>query len=185
MKIRAILPRRAARHVLGMALGLAIPLGLAAAAWADPRPPRLPQATSGPAARDQLDVLRAEQKQAAERESRLRKEVEAFGEARRKLNEALIGTAARIRGDEERIGTPEARLKTLEGNESGIRKSLDGRRSLIVEILAALQRMGHHPPPAILVSAQDALLSVHTAMLLGAVLPQLRGEPETLPADLA
>ena len=183
MKIRAILPRPAARHVLGAALGLAIPLGLAAAAWAEPPPP--PQPTSGQAARDQLESLRAEQKQAAERESRLRKEIEAFGEDRRKLNEALIGTAARIRGDEERIGATEARLKTLEGNERGIRKSLDGRRALIVEILAALQRMGHHPPPAILVSAQDALLSVHTAMLLGAVLPQMRGEAEKLAADLA
>src|SRR6202521_3078748 len=185
MQIRAILPRPAARHVLGAALGLAIPLGLAAAAWAEPPPPPLPQPTSGPAAREQLDALRAEQKQAAERESRLRKEIEAFGEDRRKLNEALIGTAARIRGGEERIGATEARLKTLEGNERGIRKSLDGRRALIVEILAALQRMGHHPPPAILVSAQDALLSVHTAMLLGAVLPQMRGEAEKLAADLA
>ncbi len=188
MKFPAIRPRPAARHawhhVLGAALGLAIPLGLAAAAWAEP-PPGPPQPTSGQAARDQLESLRAEQKQAAERESRLRKEVEAFGEDRRKLNEALIATAARIRGDEERIGATEARLKALEGNESGIRKSLDGRRSLIVEILAALQRMGRHPPPAILVSPQDALLSVHTAMLLGAVLPQMRGEAEKLAADLA
>ncbi len=170
MKFPAIRPRPAARHAwhhaLGAALGLAIPLGLAAAAWAEP-PPGPPQPTSGQAARDQLESLRAEQKQAAERESRLRKEVEAFGEDRRKLNEALIATAARIRGDEERIGATEARLKTLEGNESGIRKSLDGRRSLIVEILAALQRMGRHPPP------------------VGAVLPQMRGEAEKLAADLA
>src|SRR5205823_5972154 len=134
--------------------------------------------------REQLEVLRVEQKQAAEREASLRKEIEAFGEDRRKLNEALIGTAARIRGDEERIGATETRLKTLEANESSIRKSLDGRRALIVEILAVLQRMGHRPPPAILVSPQDALLSVRTAMLLGAVLPQMRGEAEKLTADL-
>src|ERR1700680_1682301 len=44
--------------------------------------------------------------------------------------------------------------------------------------------MGHPPPPAILVSPQDALLSVHTAMLRGAVLPQMRGETEKLAADL-
>jgi len=45
--------------------------------------------------------------------------------------------------------------------------------------------MGHPPPPAIFVNPQDALLSVHTAMLLGAVLPQMRGEAEKLSADLA
>src|SRR5260370_30391323 len=81
MKFPAIRPRPAARHAwhhaLGAALGLAIPLGLAAAAWAEP-PPGPPQPTSGQAARDQLESLRAEQKQAAERESRLPKEAAAF-----------------------------------------------------------------------------------------------------------
>src|SRR5437588_1167039 len=183
MKLRAILPRPAARAFCA-ALSLAMPLGLPAAAWAEP--PAVPaQPNAGQAAREQLEAVRAEQKQAVERESRLRKEIEAFGEDRRKLNEALIGTAARIRNDEERVAATEARLKGLELNESGIRKSLDSRRSVIVEILAALQRMGHHPPPAILVSPQDALLSVHTAMLLGAVLPQMRSEAEKLSADLA
>jgi murein hydrolase activator len=183
MKLRPTLPRARTR-ALCAAFALAFPLGLGAAAWAEP-PPAPPQPTSGQAAREQLESLRADQKQAAEREARLRKEIDAFGEDRRKLNEALIGTAARIRGDEERIAATETRLKTLEANESGIRKSLDGRRALIVEILAALQRMGHHPPPAIFVNPQDALLSVHTAMLLGAVLPQMRGEAEKLSADLA
>src|ERR1051326_5488728 len=147
------------RPVLCAALGLMSPTSLAGAA-SEPLPSP-PQPTSGDAARQQLDALRAEQKQQAERESRLRKEIESFGEDRRKLSEALIGTAARIRSNEEHIGAAEARLKALEG-----------RRGLIVEILAALQRMGHHPPAAILMSAQDALVSVHTAMLLGAVLPQ-------------
>jgi septal ring factor EnvC (AmiA/AmiB activator) len=185
MKIRAILASPAARQLVCAALGLATALGLAAAASAEPLPSSPAQPSSGQAARQQLEVLRTEQKQAAERESRLRKEIEAFGEDRRKLNEALIGTAARIRGDEERIGATETRLKTLEGNESELRKSLDGRRSIIVEILAALQRIGYRPPPALLVSPQDALLSVHTAMLLGAVLPQMRGEAEKLAANLA
>jgi septal ring factor EnvC (AmiA/AmiB activator) len=184
MQHRAIPPRAAAR-VLCAVLGLAIPLGLPKAAWAEPPPSSLPQPTSGQAAREQLEALRSEQKQAVERESRLRKEIEAFGEDRRKLNEALIGTAARIRSDEERISAAETRLKALEGKDSEIRKSLDSRRALIVEILAALQRMGQHPPPAILASPQDALLSVHTAMLLGAILPQMRSEADKLAADLA
>ena len=183
MQIRTILLPPGARRSLRAVLVLATALGFAAAARAEP-PPAPDQASSGQAAREQLEVLRVEQKQAAEREASLRKEIEAFGEDRRKLNEALIGTAARIRGDEERIGATETRLKTLEANESSIRKSLDGRRALIVEILAVLQRMGHRPPPAILVSPQDALLSVRTAMLLGAVLPQMRGEAEKLTADL-
>src|ERR1051326_6114390 len=170
------------RPVLCAALGLMSPTTVAGAA-SEPLPSP-PQPTSGDAARRQLDALRAEQKHQAERESRLGKEIESFGGDRRKLSEALIGTEARIRSNEEHIGADEDSLKALGGAEPRIRKSLDGRRGLIVEILAALQRMGHHPPAAILMSAQDALVSVHTAMLLGAVLPQMRGETEKLAAEL-
>ena len=56
---------------------------------------------------------------------------------------------------------------------------------MIGEILATLQRIGRRPPPAIMVAPEDALVSVRTAMLLGAVLPELRGEAETLAAELA
>jgi septal ring factor EnvC (AmiA/AmiB activator) len=52
-------------------------------------------------------------------------------------------------------------------------------------VLAALQRMGRHPPPALMVKPEDALQSVRTAMMLGAVLPDMRIKAETLAADLA
>ena len=78
----------------------------------------------------------------------------------------------------------EARLKPLDDNERSIRKSLDGRRAVIGEVLAALQRIGHRPPPALIASPEDALQSVRTAMLLGAVLPEMRHEVEALASDL-
>jgi septal ring factor EnvC (AmiA/AmiB activator) len=52
-------------------------------------------------------------------------------------------------------------------------------------VLAALQRIGRHPPPALVVSPEDALQSVRAAMMLGAVLPAMRHETEALIADLA
>jgi murein hydrolase activator len=48
-----------------------------------------------------------------------------------------------------------------------------------------LQRLGRRPPPALLVSPEDALQSVRTAILLGAVLPDMKTEVDTLLADLA
>jgi septal ring factor EnvC (AmiA/AmiB activator) len=44
-------------------------------------------------------------------------------------------------------------------------------------VLAALQRIGRHPPPAIMVRPEDALQSVRTAIMLGAVLPEMRAHP--------
>ena len=45
--------------------------------------------------------------------------------------------------------------------------------------------MGLNPPPAILVKPEDALSSVRSAILLGAVVPELREQTEILIADLA
>ena len=56
---------------------------------------------------------------------------------------------------------------------------------MIAEVLAALQRLGRRPPPALLVSPEDALQSVRAAILLGAVLPDMKVEVDTLVADLA
>jgi septal ring factor EnvC (AmiA/AmiB activator) len=55
----------------------------------------------------------------------------------------------------------------------------------MTEVLAALQRIGHHPPPALMVTPQDALQSLRSAMMLGAVLPEMRQAVDLLIADLA
>jgi septal ring factor EnvC (AmiA/AmiB activator) len=96
----------------------------------------------------------------------------------------LIDIAAQVRGVETRIGDAEARLRPLDSREQQIRGSLDSRRSEIVEVLAALQRAGRRTPPALLVRPEDALQSLRTAMLLGSVVPELRGRAEKLAADL-
>src|SRR5690606_13992925 len=52
-------------------------------------------------------------------------------------------------------------------------------------VLAALQRMGRQPVPALIVSPEDALRSVRSAILLGAVVPELRHEAEAVMNDLS
>ena len=55
----------------------------------------------------------------------------------------------------------------------------------MAEVLAALQRMGRKPPPALLVEPEDVLKAIRTSMLLGAVVPGMRSEIDALMADLA
>ena len=135
--------------------------------------------------RDQeLQAARDTQHKSIETESALKREIDQIGADRRKLNQDLIDTAARLRGLEIQIPATEARLKPLDENESTIRKSLDGRRAVIGEVLAALQRIGRRPPPALIASPEDALQSVRTAMVLGSVLPEMRQEVDALASDL-
>ncbi len=143
-----------------------------------------PEAAKG-ARQEELEKVQAEQKRAADLAARLKAELDSIGEDRRKLSALLIGSAANIRALEESIAAAEARLNALGNNENTVRRSLASRKAVIGEVLAALQRVGRHPPPALLVSPEDALQSVRTAILLGAVLPDMKVEVDTLVADLA
>jgi murein hydrolase activator len=136
--------------------------------------------------RDQeLDAIRADERASAENQAKLRREIEVIGDDRRALNQQLIDTAARVREVEASIDATRGRLKPLDAQEAALRKSLDERRSAIVEILAALQRAGHQPPPALLVQPEDALKAVRTAITLGTILPDMRSQADALSGDLA
>lgn len=136
--------------------------------------------------RDQeLDSVRSQQRKAIETQGKLREEIDAIGVDRRRLNQMLIEAANRLREVELRIEDSEGRLKPLDEAERSLRQSLDGRRAAIGEVLAALQRIGRNAPPAVLVRPEDALQSVRTAIMLGAVVPDMRVQAEALASDLA
>ena len=137
-------------------------------------------------AREQeLEAIRAEKKLADEAEGRLKLEIAMIGEDRRKLNQALIDAAGRVRAIETQVPEIERRLETIDFNQKAIQESLHSRRALIAEILAALQRVGRRHPPALLSKPEDALQMVRTAMLLGAVLPNMHLEVDLLAFDLS
>jgi septal ring factor EnvC (AmiA/AmiB activator) len=134
---------------------------------------------------EELKTLRDQQQKSVETEAGIKRQIEEIGADRRKLNQALIDTAARVRDVEAKAAATEEKLKPLDARETALRKSLDDRRGVIGEVLAALQRIGRRPPPALISSPEDALQSVRTAMVLGAVLPEMREQVSTLAHDLA
>lgn len=111
-------------------------------------------------------------------------EVERLESDHAKLTESLIDTTRKVSDDETRSADAEARLDRLTDREQATKRSLEGRRAVVTEVLAALQRMGRKPPPALLVDPDDVLKAIRTSMLLGAVLPGMRAETEALVADL-
>jgi len=169
----------------------AMPPVIFAAATAQERPTLLAQKDSAEKLEalrqreDELKAARDRQRKSAETETALRREIEQIGADRRKLNQDLIDTAVRLRGVESKIAATEDRLRPLDDNERTIRKSLESRRAVIGEVLAALQRIGRRPPPALIATPEDALQSVRTAMVLGAVLPNMHQEVEALANDLS
>jgi murein hydrolase activator len=159
-------------------------------AGAQPAPPPVdPRAaqTAEEKARREGELKAVEEALAAAAEARrnLEAEIAEIRSDRARLNAALLETAGRARSADDRVRGLEQRLQTLTASESAIRRSLESRRGVVVEVFAALQRMGRKPPPAVLVRPEDMLEAVRASILLGAVLPELRAETETLAADLA
>jgi septal ring factor EnvC (AmiA/AmiB activator) len=119
-----------------------------------------------------------------ERKASLAAEIAEVKKDSASITAALIQSAKTERKLSQDIEDITDRVEALKTQEDGIRQSLAGRREVLAEVLGALQRMGLNPPPAILVTPEDALASVRSAVLLGAVVPGLRGETEALVADL-
>lgn len=120
----------------------------------------------------------------SERLAKLAADIAAVKKDHASITAALIQSAMteqKLGQDIEDIG---AKLEGLKDQQQKIRASLVARRDVLAEVLGALQRMGLNPPPAILVKPEDALSSVRSAILLGAVVPELRQQTDSLLADL-
>jgi murein hydrolase activator len=201
------LPRFDPRASRGSTLAVLLLLGASTPLSAQTTPGAAPAGTAaGPAARAQsvaspaaaktdadalkqrdleLGAAREKERESAESQAKLRRDIEALAADRSTLNKQLIDTAARVRDLEASIEATQARLKPLDEQEAVLRKSLDARQGAVVEILAVLQRVGHQPPPVLFVQPDDALRAVRAAITLGAMIPSMRAEADALAGDLA
>ena len=177
---------------------LVIAQGPSPAVTAPPAPMTADPAAPDPAADDAALALRQKRDEVGrelqelsrsmrvsdEKAAELEESIAALAKTSESLKQALIESAARRKDLERKIAAGEKKLADLGIREDEIRASFKDRRAILAEVLAALQRMGRNPPPALLVSPEDALASVRTAILLGAVVPGIRHETEKLAADL-
>ena len=111
-------------------------------------------------------------------------EIESVRADRARLTAALIDTTAKVQEAERGVADADERLITLNNQAAALSVSLDKRRDAIAELLAALQRMGANPPPAILVKPGDMAEAVRAATVLGDMIPELRTETDALAHDV-
>lgn len=119
-----------------------------------------------------------------EKLAKLTDEIDALKKDHATITATLIQAAMTEKKLGQDVEDISDRLDKLREQQGGIRQSLLARREVLAEVLGALERMGLNPPPALLVKPEDALSSVRSAILLGAVVPQLRSETEVLLTDL-
>ncbi|MEO9457765.1 MAG: peptidoglycan DD-metalloendopeptidase family protein [Lentilitoribacter sp.] len=132
----------------------------------------------------ELNALQSETVQITSTLKRLENDIQSLKKDRDALETKLSTAEQRQNILDERIVTGEEKLTELEDREAIVKSSLRERNNVLAEVLAALQRLGSNPPPALLVSPEDALSSVRSAILLGAVVPEIRSETQKLLTDL-
>ena len=142
--------------------------------------------SAGPADDNAADLEEVEATLSLSREriDALKAEIEAMEGDRTQQNAALIAAAQRVKLAEIEVADVEERISELIVGELEVRGRLDGADAEIANVLAALQRISLHPPPALVVDPGDALGSARGAMLIAAILPQLRARADTVAADL-
>ncbi len=183
-----VMEARGVRYALcAAALGAA--LGVVAPASADPADPAATpeqqnaeqqKADKETELRGVEDTIRASDSQRRDIES----EIESIRMDRARLMEALIATTARVQDSERGVVAADQRLTSLNDKAAALSRSLKDRHGAIVEILAAIQRMGANPPPAILVRSGDMAEAVRAATLLSAMSANLKSETERLGHDI-
>jgi septal ring factor EnvC (AmiA/AmiB activator) len=152
---------------------------------APPTDPAIDKRAQRQARQAELDAIERALLSNADARSRLEAELKELRGDQARLRAQLIAAVEKARDAELRLAAAEERFAASFVEEERLSRSLAARREIIGEVLAVLQRLGRKPPPAVLVRADDMLVAIRSAMVLGSLLPELRAEAEALAADLA
>jgi septal ring factor EnvC (AmiA/AmiB activator) len=150
-------------------------------AIAPPKPVTPDDPATGQAALDGIEKSISISKDKADE---LRREIEEMNGDRAKQNAALIAAGQRVKLAEIEVTAMQEHLGDLIAAELDVRGRLDGADADIANVLAALERISRNPPPALLVDPDNALGSARGAILISAILPQLKSKADAVTADL-
>ena len=132
----------------------------------------------------QLQELESSLSLSKDKTDKLKADIEAMKGDRDKQNAALIAAAARVKAAELEIANVQNKIGDLIVQELDTRGRLDGADASISNVLAALERISQNPPPAIIVDPSDALGSARSAILISAILPQLKAKADEVTTAL-
>jgi septal ring factor EnvC (AmiA/AmiB activator) len=132
----------------------------------------------------QLNALEQSLSLSKDKTDKLKADIDAMKGDRDKQNAALIAAVARVKTAEADVAAVQNKIGDLIVQELDTRGRLDGADASISNVLAALERISESPPPALIVDPSDALGSARSAILISAIVPQLKAKADQVTADL-
>jgi septal ring factor EnvC (AmiA/AmiB activator) len=182
------MPQRLSRAGRTSSLAAALVASVVAAcgALADPAPPNPPAAPDQQRADKETELRGVEDtlRESDDQRRAIESEIDSVRADRARLSAALIDTTAKVQDAEAGAAAAAEKLAGLNATAEDLSHSLERRRGVIADVLAALQRMGSNPPPAILVKPDDMSEAVRAAAVMGSLIPELKSEVEAARRDL-
>jgi murein hydrolase activator len=90
------------------------------------------------------------------------------------LSDQLVALAETARMHERDVAKVDRRLARLRTDIASRNLELATQQDSISQVLAGLQRLEHNPPPALVVAPDDVLTALRSAMMFGAVVPEMK-----------
>lgn len=132
----------------------------------------------------QLRGVETNLKASRDEQRKIEADVEALSLDRGRLNAALLDTTAKLQKIEaERAETAE-RLAKAAAEAHALEASFGERRARMADLLAALQRLSHDAPPAILVKPDDMAAAVRAAGVVSTLVGDIKSAADALSRDL-
>ncbi|MEM8811700.1 MAG: peptidoglycan DD-metalloendopeptidase family protein [Pseudomonadota bacterium] len=154
-------------------------------AFGENNEPEPTQADKAAAYRSELEALGREKAASEARQRVLRSEITRLKSDQVNIQTALVRSADQVRTLNRSIDDGVRSLQANLATQSRLKQALVAGRADLADVLATLQRIGRHPPPALAARPSDALGAIRSAILMGAVMPEIRGRTEKLQQDLA
>jgi septal ring factor EnvC (AmiA/AmiB activator) len=124
-------------------------------------------------------------KASEEEQRKIEADVEALKLDRGRLNQALLDTTAKLQKIEADRADATARLAKAAADATALEASFGERRERLSLLLAALQRMTHDAPPAILVRPDDMAAAARAASVVSGLVGEAKAQADGLSRDLA
>lgn len=142
--------------------------------------------TQDPAAPDPEEAARleAQQQEAATEAERARQQAETLAEEVALLQQQLVAIGRRVGASETSALQSQTELERLDIEEGELVDAITANREVLIDVLAAIQRVETQTPPALLATPGDAADAARAAALMGDIAPELRSRARRLAEQL-
>lgn len=132
----------------------------------------------------EAERLEAEERTAAQDAERARADAERLADEIALLQQQLVAIGRRVGASENAALASEAELQRLDAEAAELLALITANREVLIDVLAAIQRVESQTPPAVLASPENAADAARAAALMGDITPELRARARRLSEQL-